>query len=65
MILDIRYYTMLIHKKDDIEFVTEFSCLLGHPVSCMLTKSISHTEITEHNQLTNNRERMCEHFFKN
>ena len=54
---------MLIHEKDDIEFVTEFSCLLGHPVSCMLTKSISHTEITEHNQLTNNRERMCEHFF--
>ena len=24
--------TMLIHKKDDIEFVTEFPCLLGHPV---------------------------------
>ena len=27
--------TMLIHNKDDIEFVTEFPCLLGHPVvSC-------------------------------
>ena len=23
---------MLIHNKDDIEFVTEFLCLLGHPV---------------------------------
>ena len=24
--------TMLIHNKDDIEFVPEFPCLLGHPV---------------------------------
>ena len=24
--------TMLINNKDDIEFVTEFPCLLGHPV---------------------------------
>ena len=24
--------TMLIHNKDDIEFVTEFPCLLEHPV---------------------------------
>ena len=23
---------MLIHNKDDTEFVTEFPCLLGHPV---------------------------------
>ena len=23
---------MLIHNKDDIEFVAEFPCLLGHPV---------------------------------
>ena len=23
---------MLIYKKDDIEFVTEFPCLLGYPV---------------------------------
>ena len=23
---------MIIHNKDDIEFVTEFPCLLGHPV---------------------------------
>jgi len=23
---------MLIHNKDDIEFVTEFLCFLGHPV---------------------------------
>ena len=25
---------MLIHNKDDIEFVTEFTCFLGHPVYC-------------------------------
>ena len=25
--------TMLIHNKDDIEFVTEFPCFLGHPVN--------------------------------
>jgi len=24
---------MLIHNEDDIEFVTEFPCLLGHPVT--------------------------------
>jgi len=24
--------TMLNHNKDDIEFVTEFPCFLGHPV---------------------------------
>ena len=24
--------TMLIHNRDDIEFVTEFPCFLGHPV---------------------------------
>ena len=24
---------MLIHNKDDIEFVTEFPCFLGHPVA--------------------------------
>jgi len=24
--------TILIHNKDDIEFVTEFPCFLGHPV---------------------------------
>ena len=23
---------MLIHNKDDIEFVTEFPCFLGHPI---------------------------------
>ena len=23
---------MLIHNRDDIEFVTEFPCFLGHPV---------------------------------
>ena len=24
--------TLLVHNKDDIEFVTEFPCFLGHPV---------------------------------
>ena len=25
-------FEMLIHNKDDIQFVTEFQCFLGHPV---------------------------------
>ena len=25
--------TVLIHNKDDIQFVTEFPCFLGHPVT--------------------------------
>ena len=29
--------TMLIHNKDDIEFVTEFPCFLGHPVYLWFT----------------------------
>ena len=29
--------TMLMYNKDDIEFVTEFPCFLGHPVSDVLT----------------------------
>ena len=36
MAFEIRYYTMLIHNKDDIEFVTEFPCLLGHPVDAYM-----------------------------
>ena len=32
---------MLIHNKDDIEFVTEFPCFLGHPV-CSLKSNYSH-----------------------
>ena len=31
MAFEIRY-TMPIHNKDDIQFVTEFPCLLGHAV---------------------------------
>ena len=39
--------TLLNHNKDDIQFVTEFPCLLGHPVyklctylkPCSVTKS--------------------------
>ena len=27
--------TMLIQNKDDIEFVTEFKCFLGHPVGSL------------------------------
>ena len=26
--------TILVHYKDDIEFVTEVPCFLGHPVLC-------------------------------
>ena len=29
---------MLIHNKDDIEFVTEFPCFLGHPVYLYFSK---------------------------
>ena len=32
MAFEIRYY-MLIHNKDDKQFVTEFPCFLGHPVA--------------------------------
>ena len=32
MAFELRYYTKLILNKDDIEFVTQFPCLLGHPV---------------------------------
>ena len=27
---------MLIHNKDDIQLVTEFPCLLGHPVLTLI-----------------------------
>jgi len=30
---------MLIHNKDDIEFVTEFPCLLGHHVARALSSA--------------------------
>ena len=29
-------------KEDDIQFVTEFPCLLGHPVSCPLLTPLLH-----------------------
>jgi len=32
MAFEIRGITMLIHNKDNIEFVTEFRSFLGHPV---------------------------------
>ena len=30
--------TMLFHNKDDIEFVNEFPCFLGHPVYTLWSK---------------------------
>ena len=32
---------MLIHNKNDIEFVTEFPCFLGHPVSLIYYEEIN------------------------
>ena len=32
--------TMLIHNKDDIEFITEFPCFLGHPVENHMQKKM-------------------------
>ena len=32
---------MLIHNKDYIEFVTEFPCLLGHPVLVVYTVKLA------------------------
>ena len=42
--------TMLIHNKDDIEFVTEFPCFLGHPVQ--YAKFEHSKEIYTKNELT-------------
>ena len=36
--------TMLIHNKDDIEFVTEFPCLLGHTVDKKVAGSLYQIE---------------------
>ena len=38
---------MVIHNKDDIEFVTEFPCLLGHPVQCTQQLTQSYEELEE------------------
>ena len=35
MAFEIRYYNP-IHNEDDIEFVTDFICFLGHPVQYCL-----------------------------
>ena len=35
---------MLIHNKDDIEFVTEFPCFLGHPVLSIGTQNVQKPE---------------------
>ena len=37
--------TMLIHNKDDIEFVTEFPCFLGHPVLLLISIYLFHISI--------------------
>ena len=34
--------TMLIHNKDDIEFVTKFPCFFGHPVDKYMKNRIKH-----------------------
>ena len=39
--------TMLIHNKDDIEFVTEFPCFLGHPVLSLFLRSSGSKPETE------------------
>ena len=36
MAFKIRYYNAKILNKDDLEFVTEFPCLLGHPVCSVM-----------------------------
>ena len=36
--------TLLIHNKDDIEFVTEFPCFLGHPVLSIGTQNVQKPE---------------------
>jgi len=33
--------TMLIHNKDDIQFVTEFPCFLGHPVDWGFSRNVT------------------------
>ena len=35
---------MLIHNKDDIEFVTEFPCFLGHSVAYTWTQNFGEFE---------------------
>ena len=37
--------TMLIHYKDDIEFVTEFPCLLGCPVVIYFKNSFKYISV--------------------
>ena len=36
MSFKIRYYNAKLLNKDDLEFVTEFPCLLGHPVCSVM-----------------------------
>ena len=38
---------MLVHNKDDIEFFTEFPCLLGHPVLFCLKNSENSKQILD------------------
>ena len=40
--------TMLIHNKDDIEFVTEFPCFLGHPVSIFCLNDFLETNMKKY-----------------
>ena len=42
---------MLIHNKDDIEFVTEFPSLLGHPVLRLVSVDIKFNSISAYTPL--------------
>ena len=39
MAFEIRYYNTNLNK-DDFEFITEFPCLLGHPVPSLILKKL-------------------------
>ena len=44
---------MLIHNKDDIEFVTEFPCFLGHPVYNLDNRKVKWVKNVIKYELTN------------
>ena len=45
---------MLIHNKNDIQFVTEFPCLLGLPVASFTTTPVQNTDFKENLQINLN-----------
>ena len=46
--------TMIIHNKNDIQFVTEFPCLLGHPVPSFTTIPVQNTDFKGNLQINLN-----------